>query len=385
MANSSRPDRSFWIIISVALLGGLAAGILGEIFTRTYLVSDFSAFSSNVNLSNLNANNSGLIIPNAKTVVVNQDVKTAEAINNIRPVLISIFKALPAGATSTATTGSKLGYYPLDQPLFIGLIITSDGWVAALAPSDIKTNFKEQNYVAIGSDRQTYKIDKVKDFSALPGNLLVFHLAGATNLSVKKIIARSDLSLGESLLIIHGLNTAQPTTLVSLTRGSEILNSDTLNAGLILTDSSSSNLANSFVFDLAGNLAAVILDNQQIVPAFSYNAAWSNLSQKTLSQAPYLGVNYLDLSLIKTTALTADKGAWLFASSTQPAVVKGSPAQQAGLQAGDIITWVNNQQIDANDDLGDVLATYNAGDTVTLVYTRAGAEKTVNVKLGALK
>jgi hypothetical protein len=231
MANTSKTDHSFWTIVAIGLICGLAAGIFGTIITRTYVLSDFSAFSGDLNLSSWNANNSGLIIPNAKTVVVNQDVKTTEAINNIRPVLVSVYKAI-------SPASSKSEYYPLDQPLFIGLIITSDGWVVAPAPTDLKI----QNYVVIGSDRQTYKIDKVQDFKTLPGNLLVFHLAGATNLPVKKIIARSDLGLGESLLIIHGLQTAQPTTLISLSRGVAPFSSDTTAATLSLAGSSTSNL-----------------------------------------------------------------------------------------------------------------------------------------------
>jgi hypothetical protein len=369
-------------MIAVSLICGLAAGILGDILSRTYISSDVSSFSGNVNLSSLNANNSGLIIPNVKTVVVNQDVKTAEAINNIRPVLVSVFKTLSPASSSGSAANLKPEYYSLSQPLFIGLIITSDGWVVALAPDELKTNFKWQNYVVIASDRQLYKIDKVQDFNNLPGGLLAFHLAGASNLPVKKIITRSDLSLGESLLIIHGLDTAQPTTLASLARMEGVASSDSLNAALSLADAGDGNWENSFVFDLAGNLAAVIINNQQVVPAFSYNAAWSNLSQKTLSQSPVLGVNYLDLSLIKSPTVTLDKGAWLVPSATQAAVLKGSPAQSAGLQSGDIITWVNNQQIDQNNDLGDAIAAYNAGDTVTLTYLRSGAEKTVNIKLG---
>ena len=386
MSKPSPSSRSFWVVIAVAVSCGLAAGIFGEMIARTYFMTGLASFSGDVNLSSLNANNSGLIIPNAKTVVVNQDVKTTEVISNIRPVLVSIFKAInPANSSSTTPVSPKLEFYPLDNPLFVGLVITSDGWVIAPVSAEEKNNFKAQNFVAIASDRQLYKIDKVQDLKTASGNLLIFHLADAANLPIKTIIARSDLSLGESLLIINGLNTAQPTTLVSLSHGAELLSSDLPSAALSLDDNVSNKLVNSFVFDLAGNLAAIIMDNGQVTPAFSYNAAWSNLSSKTPSLAPFLGVNYLDLSLVKTPAMISDKGAWLFPSATEPAVLKGSPAELAGLRAGDVITWVNNQPIDASNDLADLISAYRAGDTVTLTYVRAGAEKTINVKLGAFK
>jgi len=382
MPNHHSHDRSFWIIIAVAVVCGLSAGILGEIITRVYILKDFSsAFSSEVNLSNLNANNSGLIIRDPKKVVVNQDLKVAETVNNIRPVLVGLFKEV--ATSSLAVSSDKTDYYKLDEPLFVGLIITSDGWVMALAPAEFKNNFKFKNYIAIGSDRRVYRIDKLANLKNLPGDPLVFHLAGAANLPVKKIISRAELTLGESLLAIGAWDSVWPTTLNSLVKMPTVLSSDALNVRLSLAEIGSLN--NSFVFDLAGNLAAIITADQEIIPAFSYNSAWSVLATGGKSKRPYLGVNYLDLSLVKSLSLDLDKGAWLYPSATQPALVKDSPAALAGLKVGDVITWVNNQKIEAGIDLADLIAAHQPGDVITLTYWRAGAEKSVELKLGELK
>jgi len=66
----------------------------------------------------------------------------------------------------------------------------------------------------------------------------------------------------------------------------------------------------------------------------------------------------------------------------QPAVLSGSPAEKAGLVAGDVITWINNQEITAQRDLADIIATYRAGEKITITYRRAGAEKTAEATLG---
>ncbi|MFA6994978.1 MAG: PDZ domain-containing protein [Patescibacteria group bacterium] len=389
--NSSKPDRNFWTLVIIAVTCGIFAGVFGEIIAKVYISSDiYSPFSSEINLANLNTSNAGLVIRNAQKVVVNQDVKTTETINNIKPGLVGIFKTIGLDkATSSliksAENNRPSDYYKLDQPLFIGLIITSDGWVVALAPSELKTDFKFKDYVVIKSDRQIYKIDQVADFKKLPGDLLVFHLAGAANLPIKKIVARTDLSLGQSLLIVNGINTVWPTTLISLVKMPAVLSSDALNVNLNIADGTNVNFKNSFVFNLAGDLTAIITANQEIVPAFSYKDSWSALSQKIIVPRPFLGVNYLDLSLVETATLRLNQGAWLYPTATQPAVIKNSPAELAGLQAGDVITWINNQVIDANNDLADLLSTYKAGDTITLTYWRAGAEKFADIKLGELK
>jgi hypothetical protein len=376
-------QNRFWMMLTVIIACGLAAGILGGIIAQTYVGADFfSALSGEVNLSNLNVNNSGLVIRDAKKVVVNQDVKVAETINNIRPVLVSVFKEI---STSTTREIQKPDYYKLDEPAFIGLIITSDGWVVALAPSEVKVDFKFKNYVVVTSDRQLYKIDKLADLHNQSGDPLVFHLASATNLPVKKIIPRPELTLGETLLVVNNLNSVWPTTLSSLVKAPTVSNSDSLSARLSLSISSNDELKNSFVFDLAGDLAALIAENQEIIPAFSYDSSWATLSQKEVPGSPLLGVNYLDLSAIKTVAVPLIKGAWLYPTVNQPAVEKDSPAQAAGLKAGDVITWVNNQEIDANNDLADILSAYQADDKVILTYWRSGAEKEVEIKLGEMK
>ena len=63
-------------------------------------------------------------------------------------------------------------------------------------------------------------------------------------------------------------------------------------------------------------------------------------------------------------------------------VMSGSPAEEAGLQGGDIIVGLDDTPIDANHRLVDVLSTYAPGDRVALQIVRDGAEQTVTVTLG---
>ncbi len=374
----------FYPYVIIAVLCGLVAGVLGEIITRVYFLQDFSIpyLSSEVNLDQLNSNQSNLIIRDAKKVVVNQDVKVEETINSLRPSLVGVFKEI---SPKTGANVNNNEFYKLDEPLFVGLIITSDGWVAASIPTAIKKSFSAKGYTVITSDRKTYTIDQISDFKNLPGDLVFFHLNGANNLAVKKNVLRKELSLGQSVLVVNDFNHVFLSSISALQKTPTVLSSDSLNVRLTLAGDLSNDFKNSFVFNFAGDLVALVGADQTIIPAFSYNPYWQSFLKKGNNIQAYLGVNYLDLSSAKSFSLNLEKGAWLHSSEDKTAVIKNSPAALAGLKESDVITWVNNQEINLENDLADIIATYNPGDTLTLVYIRGGVEKDVAVKLGELK
>lgn len=60
----------------------------------------------------------------------------------------------------------------------------------------------------------------------------------------------------------------------------------------------------------------------------------------------------------------------------------GSPAEQAGLKAGDVITAIGNKQVANLFDMTEALRSHQAGDTVVIVTKRDGAERRVTAVLG---
>ena len=382
MANKIKSNLLWVVVLTVVL--GLTAGVCGEIITRVYILNDFSLpyFSPEVNLTDLNGNRSNLIIRDPKKVVVNEDIKITETINSLSSSLVSVFKEI---VPKTGADATKPDYYPLDRPLFKGLIITSDGWVMSSLSGDIKDDFAVKGYVVVTSDRKVYKIDKISIIKDLPGDVIFFHLAAATNLSVRKIVPRAELSLGQSLLVIDNNNNVWPTSLSSFKKTPDVLNSDSLNARIALANNSDAIQKNSFVFNLSGDLTAVISGAKEIIPAFAYDSYWQSFWKKGLATRPYLGVNYLDLSAVQIPGIILEKGALIYPSSDKVAVVKESPAALAGLLAGDIITWIDNQEINGANDLADLIAKYKPNDKITITYIRGGQEKELELKLGQLK
>jgi putative serine protease PepD len=63
-------------------------------------------------------------------------------------------------------------------------------------------------------------------------------------------------------------------------------------------------------------------------------------------------------------------------------VRSGSPADEAGLQTGDVVTAVDGEPVDAPDDLTAAVAEKQPGDELELTIVRDGSEQTITVTLG---
>jgi 2-alkenal reductase len=95
---------------------------------------------------------------------------------------------------------------------------------------------------------------------------------------------------------------------------------------------------------------------------------------------PYLGIEYqlLNPQLSTSQNLSIDHGAYVVS------VVSGGPADTAGLQQGDVITKMDDQEINDTTSLQDLLFAHKPGDTVTLEVVRGQSKDTttLQVRLG---
>ena len=66
----------------------------------------------------------------------------------------------------------------------------------------------------------------------------------------------------------------------------------------------------------------------------------------------------------------------------QPPLVKGGPAERAGLRPGDIITTFDGKPVASPTDLLAMIRSRAPGDKVKITYQRGGKESTVEVTLG---
>jgi len=92
----------------------------------------------------------------------------------------------------------------------------------------------------------------------------------------------------------------------------------------------------------------------------------------------FIGISYVPLTPRQAISL----GLPATAGITIDSVVAGSPAAQAGLRPGDIITKVNDQQIDQQHPLTSIMAKTRPGDRARLTVIRGGQTQVIEVTLG---
>jgi S1-C subfamily serine protease len=140
---------------------------------------------------------------------------------------------------------------------------------------------------------------------------------------------------------------------------------------------------------LIGINTAIAGDAEGIGFAIPVNLAKPIMQQaiegKALSR-PWMGIYYTAITpvLAEQRGLPIGYGALIEVPEgiTEAAVLSGSPAEQAGLQAGDIITHVDGRQVSGGDPLDEILTQYRPKDQVSLSVLRGGRTVTVDLELG---
>lgn len=136
-----------------------------------------------------------------------------------------------------------------------------------------------------------------------------------------------------------------------------------INTVIVRGSASTSTVAEGLGFSVPSNTAKVI--SSQII-------------EKGYFARPYLGVQTQSISpaINQRYNLGTDYGEYV----TQ--VVSGSPAQQAGIQQGDIITQMGDYQIDQDMPFVNVLFSYSPNDQVAVTFMRNGQWMQTTVTLG---
>jgi S1-C subfamily serine protease len=372
-----RPKKSQkTLIITLTSVFGviilLALGIVGgAVLTRTLGPNATPSLSSTTD---------------GNQTVTDMESSIASIAEKVGPSVVSIVTQTRTISYSGSTSGEAAG---------TGIIVSKDGYVmtnnhvleGATSVSVVdSTGELYENATIVGRDPLNdiafIKIKSDKEFTpATLGN-------SATIRTGQQVVAIGN-ALGQfSNTVTSGIISGTGRTITADTGSGT---TETL-TDLIQTDASI-NPGNSGgpLVNMAGQViginTAIVEDANGIGFAIPVNATKGVLAgvleTGKVSRA-YLGVNHLTITpyVAREYNLDANNGAYVHAGGSTSPVAPGSPAAQAGLKDGDIITKINAQTVGKDGSLSSILGEYRPGDKITITYLRDGKEQTATVTLG---
>src|SRR5262245_63642300 len=134
---------------------------------------------------------------------------------------------------------------------------------------------------------------------------------------------------------------------------------------------------NTAIFSPSGGSVGIAF----AIPADTVKAVVEQLKSNGQVDRGWLGVQIQALSADVAESLGLSNAAGALVTQAQP----GSPAAEAGLKSGDVITKVGGAQVQDGRDLARKVAGIGPNKTVELTFLRDGKEQKVSVKLGQLK
>lgn len=374
-----RPTRVLIALIVLLLL----------VFGAAYLGSRLGAGSSANNTSTINS-----ATTDGNKVVTQSEAQISSVVDKVSPSVVSIVSQLGSTDSSGSSVYDYLyggGASQTSEAAGTGIIVSSDGVImtnehvvdgATSVSVQLSNGTTYDNVTVIGHD---------------PLNDLAFlKIKNVSGLTAATIGNSSTIRQGQQVVAIGNALGQYQNTVTSgivsgtgrpVTAGSEDSSSTEQLEDLIQTDAAiNSGNSGGPLVNMQGQViginTAVASNAQSIGFAIPINATKGVLAgvlKDGKIERAYLGVAYVAITpaVAKQYNLSVNQGAYVY-SSNGSAVVSGSPADKAGLQAKDIITKVNDDTVGSGAGLSTLLGQYTPDTTVTLTVLRG--DKTLTIK-----
>ena len=318
----------------------------------------------------------------AEGTTVSSGMNTAQVAKTVSPSVVVI--------TTEQVVYSQWSWYgqsQVESGAGSGVIISSDGYILTCAhvvsgASNITVSIGDKDYPAtlVGEDT-TSDIAVVK--------------VDATGLTPATVGNSDNLKVGESVMAVGNplgeLGGTVTSGIVSaLNRSVSIQGSSSVNTMSLIQMDASVSPGNSGggLFNMNGELVGIVnakssdSDAEGLGFAIPVNDA-VKVAQELLENGyvtgrPYLGISYYAVTDAQTAAQLGVNAYGVYIVE----VVRGGPADKAGLQAGDRIVSVDGSEVATQSDLGTLMQNHKAGDTIEITVARGGQMQTVTVTLG---
>ncbi|MFZ5982459.1 MAG: S1C family serine protease [Patescibacteria group bacterium] len=376
-------------LILVIFLGGLS-GVMANQYVFPYLSS--SDFWSRYEF--LKRGTEGVTVINkTEQIFVKEENTVNKVTSQVSASLVEIISLRKNPAEKVFSKNKSV--IPSSQEA-VGVIATSDGLIITDKNNLI---LEGASYKVILFDGSVFEAEL---FGTDEYSNLAFLKINASNLTVASFANSDDIKPGEKV-IAFGKNPGQGIAsfgsgLLSYfdetysINGKTVSSSEKLEGVYKLDIALGGNYVGGVAADFAGQIIGIVgrveKDGQGdffVIPANEVKKVIEKSIKKELAQSAILGIYYIPLT--KNYALIhdmkQDKGAYVYSPSLQSglAILSGSPAEKAGLKLGDIITRVNDKEIDWENPLSEILYQKKKGEKMELTLLRNNEEIKIEVEL----
>jgi len=363
-------------VIIASLFLGLIGGGLAYIYFDSWGGSDLIDLNPELDLNSPEYNNTSLIIQDPKKVYISQDLKIEESLNYFNEAVVGVFPVVKDGSMLYENS------YIVGEESLSGLIISNDGWVVVniLENNSFDKNIlkNKDSYVIVSKKgKKIYNIDEVISFS--DRGLLFIKIKDVNNLPARSFVNVADLRSGQTVLAYNFFGEIMVNTINFIDSGDSLKFSNNYKNYITLNNNLPENFKNGYLFNLSGDLLALIDADLEIRPIHDFKSSiYGFLKNKEISDIKF-GLYYLDLKNVVSNQLPVN-GALVYNNGLNPFVV-GQIAESSGLQIGDVITKINNYDINNQANFNDVLNNFVPGDKISLIVIRSGETVELKVEL----
>ncbi len=392
------------IILGIFLISGLTAVIVDRFFMPW--ASNCDAFKK-VGFFR-RANEKVTIINKTEQITVKEDFSLTKVAEDVSSAVVSIVTFRDGNKDSSDGLLKIKSSNEIENSIRTGVILTSDGIVMSVL--DERTQELIENgevdpdyyYKVFGPNGQEYDAELLVIDSY---SNLVFYKIEGENFPVPEFGNSDEIESGEKIIICGNAsgeyqNIYSQGIVQENDRGFSLLNSELSSSekmeGAIMTSTEidSRNIGGPVV-DFNGTMIGLAnrikKDGEYIgfiMPINNIHASIDEIIKNKKIERPYFGIYYLpiDREISILNHLSIKSGALVYSFSGQQglAVIKGSPADKAGIKIGDIIIEVNGEKIELNHSLSSMITDCKKGDKLEIKIIRDGEEKMIEIVLGSV-
>jgi serine protease Do len=345
-------------------------------------------------------------ITEQKTVLTSQAALVSQIAKDVGPSVVSVNVTSQTGSTNPYASLLGLGGgSQTEESAGTGIILTSDGLIMTnrhVVPSGTTSVSVTLSDGTVFKDVKV--VGRTNDSDSLDVAFLKIQDTNGKSLTAAKVGDSSKVKVGDSVVAIgNALGQFQNTVTsgiisgygrslqASASDGSSSENLDDLfQTDAAINEGNSGGPLVNLNGEVVGMNTAVASDSQSIgfaIPINDLTGLIDSVKSTGTLQRPYLGVVYVPITsdIKQQYNLSVSEGAYIPTSDEagEDTIISGGPADQAGVQAGDIITKVGGAEINQTTSLVSLLGKHKVGDTVTLTIVRDGKTITKDVKLQA--